>query len=475
MNRQTVDQAKYRLGRGNPKTTVVKGRRPFGKYQRALHYLLEKANYESKLPAHYDARTCGLARIRALLSRVGNPQKKLRTVHITGTKGKGSTATMLARMLEADSYSVGLYTSPHVEDLRERLSVNNKMIGKRQLVDLLNRIYPPLQKLARADELTFFDIMTTLAFLHFADSQVDLAVIETGFGGGLDSTNVLTPEVVGITSLSLDHQHLLGPTIELIAAEKAGVFKPGVPVVTVNQNPKAMDVLQSRAVALDAPLSVVGRDIHYSYRYETSRDEGPHGRICLTTETSEFQHLRVPLHGEHQAKNCALALAILDKLKERGFAIDDEKASQGLSSVELPGRMEMIGNKPRVLIDGAHNAASIRALIRAVALYIPADSVVMVFGCNRDKDIEGMLNELQYGADKVIFTGSDNPWSECPYDLMKRYSEKCGKMCQVAGNLEQALMMAQSGIGQEDLICITGSFYLIGAARTRFDRHQTLP
>ena len=181
-----------RSGGGNPKTAVVKGRRPFGKYQRALHFLLERTNYERTIPARYNASTWGLARIRALLARVGNPHKKLRTVHIAGTKGKGSTATMLARMLEANGYRVGLYTSPHVEDLCERISVNGQMIEKRQLVDLLNRIYAPLQTLTGVKAPTFYDIMTTLAFLHFVDSRVDLAVIETGLGGRLDSTNMLT-------------------------------------------------------------------------------------------------------------------------------------------------------------------------------------------------------------------------------------------------------------------------------------------
>lgn len=425
------------------------------------------------MPTRYDASTCGLTRIRTLLTRVGNPHKKLRTVHIAGSKGKGSTAAMLARMLEANGHRVGLYTSPHIEDLRERIRVNGKMIEKRQLVGLLNRVHAPLQFLAGANEPTFFDIMTTLAFLHFVDNGVDLAVIETGLGGCLDSTNVIKPEAVGITSLSLDHMPL-GATIEHIAKEKAEVFKRGIPIVTTGQDQRAMDVLQAHASALNAPLAVVGRDIHYSYRYEMSRQEGPHSRICLTTETSAFEHLRVPLHGEHQAQNCALALALLDTLKGRGFAVNDEEALQGLCSLELPGRTELICRKPRVLIDGAHNAASINALVRAIALYVPADTVVMIFGCTHDKDIEGMLHELQYGADKVIFTRSNSRRAASPNDLAERYGEICGKMCQVTDNLEQALETAQASVCSEDLVCITGSFDLIGAARTRLSRKRPM-
>src|SRR4030042_1959552 len=188
--------------------------------------------------------------------------------------------------------------------------------------------------------------MTALAFMYFADMKVDIAVIETGMGGRLDSTNVIKPEVVGITSLSIDHQRQLGDTIDSIAKEKAGVFKPGVPIITVKQSPEAMQVLKSRATAVKAPLSVTGGDIDFSYRFETSREHGPHTRICLTTKTSKFEHLRVPLQRKHQAINCGLALAMLDKLKSSGYTINTEKAAEGLHQVRLAGRMEVICNDP---------------------------------------------------------------------------------------------------------------------------------
>jgi dihydrofolate synthase/folylpolyglutamate synthase len=250
--------------------------------------------------------------------------------------------------------------------------------------------------------------------------------------------------------------------------EKAGVLKRGVPVVTVQQEPEAMSVLRSTAVALKAPLSVTGSDIDFSHRFETSREHGPHTRVCLTTPTSKFEHLRVPLHGKHQAINCGLALAMLDKLKSAGFEIDNEKASEGLQKVTLPGRMEMISHDPRIMIDAAHNAASIRALIHAIGQNIPYDSMVVIFGCNNDKDIMGMLQELQYGADKVIFTRSNSAKAVSPDDLAEMYTELCGKMCQSAPSLGPALQLANSAISKEDLICITGSFYLIGQAKMRF-------
>ena len=316
--------------------------------------------------------------------------------------------------------------------------------------------------------------MTALAFMHFTDMQVDIAIIETGLGGRLDSTNVIKPAVIGITSLSIDHQQQLGETIDSIAMEKAGVLKRGVPVVTVQQEPAAMTVLRSTAVALKAPLSVTGSDIDFSHRFETSREHGPHTRVCLTTPTSKFEHLRVPLHGKHQAINCGLALAMLDKLKSVGFKIDIEKASEGLQKVSLPGRMEMISNDPRIMIDAAHNAASIRALIHAIGQNIPYDSMVVIFGCNNDKDIMGMLHELQYGADKVIFTRSNSAKAVSPDDLAEMYTELCGKMCQSAPSLGPALQLAKSAISKEDLICVTGSFYLIGQAKMRFQPNALL-
>ena len=239
--------------------------------------------------------------------------------------------------------------------------------------------------------------------------------------------------------------------------------------MTVEQDPVAMKVLKSQALSVKAPLCVTGvGEIDFSYRFETSREHGPHTRICLTTPTSKFEHLRVPLHGQHQAINCALALAMLDKLKACGFEIDNDKAATGLQGVTLCGRMEMICDDPRVMIDGAHNAASIRALIHAIGQNIPYDSMVVIFGCNNDKDIEGMLGELQYGADKLIFTRSNSPKAASPHDLIERFSEISHKMCQTSSNLGEALHVARSAIGKEDLILITGSFYLIGQAKTRF-------
>jgi dihydrofolate synthase/folylpolyglutamate synthase len=466
---------KKRVKKAPSKVAKVRAKKAFKSYDQAIGYLFEKTDYEKQEHLRYNVSTFNLKRMEKLLSLLGNPHKKFNTVHIGGTKGKGSTATMLAKMLEANGYKVGLYTSPHVVNLHERIAVNSKMIQESEMYGLLNRVYVPIEKMSKTDPPTFFEIMTALAFMHFVDTKVDIGVIETGMGGRLDSTNVVLPKVVGITSLSIDHQDQLGDTIDKIAKEKAGIFKRGVPAVTVQQEPEAMRVLKSHAVTIRTSLSVTGDDIDFSHRFETSPEHGPHTRICLTTPMSKFEHLRVPLHGRHQAINCGLALAMLDKLKASGYEIDNGKAADGLSNVSLPGRMEMICEDPRVMIDAAHNAASIEALIHAIGQHIPYDSMVVIFGCNKDKDVRGMLRKLQYGADKVVFTRSNSVKAMSPQDLADMYTEICGKMCQAANSLGEALRIAQSAVSKGDLICITGSFYLIGQAKVRFQQNQSIP
>jgi dihydrofolate synthase/folylpolyglutamate synthase len=462
--------AKRRKTKG-PTSPVVKlkPKRVFRTYKQAMSYLFDRTDFERQKKLRYNVTTFNLSRMRKLLASLGEPHKKIETAHIAGTKGKGSTATMLAKMLEANGYKVGLYTSPHLISLHERISVNSQMVSQTDMLKLINRVYSAVEKIAKnSDAPTFFEIMTALAFMHFADKNVDIAIIETGLGGRLDSTNVIKPKVVGITNISIDHRDQLGSTIDSIAVEKAGIFKRGVPAVSVQQEPAAMKALTKQANSVKAPLSVTGRDIDFSYRFEFSREHGPHNTICVTTPTSSFEHLRVPFPGEHQAINCGLALAMLDKLKSSGYKIDNDKAINGLHQVRLPGRMEIIHDDPRIIIDAAHNAASIRALMQAIGQHVPYDSMIVIFGCNADKDVQGMMQELQYGADKVIFTRSNSPRAIYPPDLMDMYTEICSKMCQSAMTLKEALRVAASAVSREDLICITGSFYLVGEAKVMF-------
>ena len=336
------------------------------------------------------------------------------------------------------------------------------------MVRLTKKIAPVITKMAD-DPPTFFEILTAIAFQYFIIQNVDLAVVETGLGGRLDSTNVLTPEAIGITTLSIDHQHQLGDDLAKIAKEKAGIFKEGVPAVTVQQESEAMRVLKREANRAGSPLRITGKDIDFSYRFESSRNLGPHNRVCVTTDNSRFEHLPVPAFGAHQAVNCGLALSLLDTIKIRGYEIDDTQAMAGLAKTRLPGRMEIIHENPRVLVDGAHNADSIRAFIQATGQHVPYDSMVVIFGCCDDKDVEGMLQQLRYGADKVIFTQIKSPRSIFPDELAMLYTEICGKMCQTATSLKDALQIAKTAVTTGDLICVTGSFYLVGEAKEMFN------
>lgn len=431
------------------------------------------SNYERMTRVGYTSRNFNLARMNRLLAGLGNPHRHLRAVHIAGTKGKGSTAAMLSAMLTNCGLRTGLYTSPHLNDVRERIQVNGEMIPEAAMTRLMAQIAPVVKKLSK-DEPTYFEILTALAFLYFVECEVEIAVIETGLGGRLDSTNVVKPEVCAITSISYDHIGQLGNDLAKIAEEKAGIFKPGIPAVSAPQQPAAAKALKQVAEKINTPLLFTGQDIEFSYRFESARPIGPHSRVSLTTKTSRFEHLAVPLLGEHQAINCGLALSVMAILRERGFKLDDQQVIEGLSKARLPGRMEMIHDNPRILVDGAHNAASVEALMRAVGQNIPYDSMVVIFGCRSDKDIPGMLEHIQLGADKVIFTDGGAPRSADPNELAAEYVERCGKMAQVAETLEEALDIAERAVTREDIICITGSFYLVGkATRVVAERYKT--
>jgi len=435
-------------------------------YAKALRFLGSLNDFERLRIVRYNSQNFDLDRMRTLLRRLGNPQDEFKSVHIAGTKGKGSTCAMIASMLQACGYKVGLYTSPHLVDVRERIQVNGDMVSQAEFARLVKVVEPIVERMKPRP--TYFDVMTAIAFRHFAEEQVDIAVVETGLGGRLDSTNVLKPEVTGITNISKDHMAQLGSTVARIAEEKAGIFKAGIPAISVQQDPEAEVVLRRIAEKNGTVLEVTGQQIEFSYRFESSRMQGPHNRVCLTTPNSKFEHLAVPLLGEHQAINCGLALSVIDRLKTRGFNIVDAKAMEGLAKTSVPGRMEMLSQTPRVVVDGAHNAASLDAMLRAIGQHIPYDSMVIIFGCCADKDVPGMLERIAAGADKVIFTRVNNIRSAEPSELAARYVEQYGKMAQVAQTLQDALDIANRAVTKEDLICITGSFYLIGEAKKLF-------
>ena len=437
-------------------------------YAKAVDFLLQQTDYERMRIVRYNTTTFNLERMRLLLKHLGNPHLEFKSIHVAGTKGKGSTCHMVSAMLTGAGLKTGLYTSPHLLDMRERIAINEQIISQADFAALVKRIEPVVRKLAM-DPPTFFELMTAMAFMHFAEQNVDIAVVETGLGGRLDSTNVIDPEVTAITNISYDHMAVLGNSLGKIAEEKAGIFKKDVPALSVLQAPEAQASLERVARAVKAPLEFVGADIEFSYRFELARVAGPHTRVSLQTPLTRHEHLTVPLMGEHQAVNCGLALAILDKLKARGLKFDDVKAVEGLKQVCVPGRTEWISTQPRVMIDGAHNAASLQALFKAISQHVSYDSMVVIFGCNCDKDVSGMLEQVSLGADKVIFTrSSNNPKSASPDELSNVYTDRFGKMAQVASCFTEALSIATRAISREDVIVVTGSFYLIGEAKRYF-------
>lgn len=412
----------------------------------------------------YNQTNFNLARMLRILEGIGNPHRKLRCLHVAGTKGKGSTCHMLAGMLQNCGYRTGLYTSPHVMDIRERVQINGQMISEAGFTRLMAKLAPVVAKLEH-ERPTFFEIMTAAAFLHFANEEVDYAVIETGLGGRLDSTNVIKPEVCGLVNISYDHMQQLGNTLEAIAEEKAGIMKAGIPVISAPQEPGVKRVFRDHAKKVGCDLKFVGDELEFSYRFESSRATGPHARVCMMTPHSRFDHVQVPMLGEHQTWNCGVALGMIDALRQKGHRIPEQPAVDGLAKVNVPGRLEIIRETPKTVVDCAHNAASIAALMRAIGQNITYDSMVVVFGCAADKDIDGMLRELQLGADKVIFTTNGTPRSADPRELYTRFVEKSQKMAQVEPTLMDAYRTAMHCVTREDLICITGSVYLVGDAK----------
>lgn len=436
-------------------------------YQEALRYLYDRVDFERTRPARLSAEAFKLDRMHALLERLGDPHRAIRTVHVAGTKGKGSTCEMAASCLEACGCTVGIYTSPHLVDVRERIRINKRMIPHADFTRLAGRVREAAGAVEEAHgPATFFELLTAMALAYFAEQAVDIAVIEVGLGGRLDSTNVIIPEVAAIAAIGMDHVQLLGDTPEKIAREKAGIFKPGVPALTIQQKPSVLEVLKEEAARVGCTLQVVGQDVDFSVRFENSPSQGPHARVCLTTPRNTFEHLRVPLRGEHQALNCGLALAILDKLAERGFHTPENKVTLGLERTELPGRMEVVRAGHRLLLDVAHNEDSVRALVKAVGAHFSYDSMVVVFACCSDKDVPAMLQQISLGADKVIFTRiAGNPRTADPRELHRKFVELTGKMSQVAKDLPEALRIAARAAGRDDLICVTGSVYLVGEAK----------
>jgi len=418
-------------------------------YTKAIEYLYNLKWHGIKL---------GLENIQRLMAALGEPHKRFRSVQIAGTNGKGSTASTVAAVLQTAGYRTGLYTSPHLIDFTERIRVNGEPIAPERVTQLTERIRTAASEIP----VTFFEFTTAMAFLHFAESSVDLAVAEVGLGGRFDATNVLSPLVSVITNIDFDHQAFLGNTLEQIAFEKAGIVKPGVPVVTATDRPEAINVIRAVCREQGAPLYRVGAEI---------RAEGSSTQQFLYQGIRQsYPDLNFALLGKHQLMNAACALAALELLEVQGLPVGEAAIRRGLSTVRWEGRMEMIRPGPSaaaVLLDGAHNPAGARVLRAFLEEARPARParLILILGILSDKDIDGILAELVPLADEVVLTRPDYDRAEPPAGL-KRRLVSFSVRSSVQEPVEEAVRYAQSVATAADLICVTGSLYTIGEARS---------
>ncbi len=445
---------------------------PFASHDDALAYLNGRANLERVRTGAEVADAMKLDRMHALMERLGNVHLDLRVVHIAGSKGKGSACEMVASCLQSSGYVTGLFTSPHLTSVRERIRLGGELVTEPVFDAGLARVRDAADSIEGSlGGCTYFEVITALALLIFAEQAVDVAVLEVGLGGRLDCTNVVSPDVVGLASIQLEHTDVLGDTLAQIAGEKAGIMKPGVPAISVPQDPDVLEVFRASAETVGADLRVLGEDLVYSCRFEASHDRGPHPKVCVGEEGEGFEHLSVPLLGEHQAPNCGLALAILCELRERGFSLPERSVAAGLEQTPRRGRLEQVHDAPRVVIDGAHTPESVRDTLRAAGAHLRYDSMVIVFGCARDKKIDGMLGELVRGADKVIFTKSSlNPRAADPAELASRFGEiPDAPMSLAFDGVRDAINAAARSAGKHDLILVIGSFHLAGETKGMFE------
>jgi len=479
----------------------------FQSYEEALAFLYKAIDYEKLISYQYNASTFSLDRMVKMLEYVGNPHKSFPSIHITGTKGKGSTAIMMSTILEHTGLTTGLFTSPHLIDLKERIQINRQNISEQEFTDNLDDLRPYIQNLRDTEPSaspTFFEILTAVAMLYFKKEHVEMAVLEVGLGGRLDSTNVVIPQVSVITNVGLDHTAILGNTLSSIAYEKAGIIKQGVPVVSAVESPEALLVIEKTCKGKDARLYLLGRDIWvkeiqsvlenksalHRHNHRTILDFGlrnadlsinpqvrnpkseirspksERGLMCtIKTWRHTYPEIFLPLIGAHQAKNCALVLGALEIMREQGtISIDDETIRKALAQVYCPARVEVIGKNPLIILDYAHTVDSMRFLRMSLLENFKFHKLILVLGFSQDKDLDNILREIVTVGDSIIVTRSKNPRAAPPEDLYQRIERLCGKPSEIFDNTQDAVVAAKQMASREDLICITGSAYVAGEA-----------
>jgi dihydrofolate synthase/folylpolyglutamate synthase len=453
------------------------------RYQKTLDYLYSYVDFSLTRSDRYTSEQFNLSRMYDLASRLDHPQAKYPVIHIAGTKGKGSVAAFCSSVLFECGYRVGLYTSPHLHDYAERIQINGALISHEELTTLVDELKPVFEAIP---QITTFEITTALAFEYFARQGVDAAVIEVGLGGRLDATNIVLPNVAVITSLSYDHMQLLGDSLAQIAWEKAGIIKPGVPVVMAPQQAEAGKVIKKVCAERKAPLTQVGEDLRYqrisnslngqSVFIWTKGDQPKAEANFSQSQSSGWAPVRLDIHllGEHQVHNAAAAYAAL-KVFSNTLPIQDSDLQAGFLNTRWPGRFEILRRDPPIIIDCAHNRDSAGKLKHALDEYFPGMPVVCLYGASEDKDISGMYAELMPRISQLVVTKSFHPRAIEPERLVEiasQYQRQATVVADIPAALEEAIRLANG----DKLVLVTGSIFVAAAAREAwFARNNLSP
>ncbi len=431
-------------------------------YQQALDYIYSYVDFSLTHQQNLSPENFDLGRMEALVEALGHPQHEYPVLHVAGSKGKGSVCSFCDAVLREQGYKVGLYTSPHLKDFEERIQINGESMPRADLVTFTEELKPYVEAIPR---LTTFEISTALAFWYFAHQQIDVAVIEVGLGGRLDATNVVDPFVSVITTLYLEHTSILGDTIEQIAAEKAGIIKPGAPVVLAPQGDSARHVVEEIAARRGAALTRLGQE--YRYRREGASLEGQTFTVWSSMDgfPSDGTTLRIPLLGPHQVDNAATAYLALQAARQEGLTISDQAIQRGFARTQWPARFEVLSRGPKpVVVDSAHNPGAAHKLQQTLDEFFPHRRIWLVFGVSEDKDVNGILEAIGERIDKIYCAASDHPRAMEARGLAAK-ARFLGKPVEVIPNVGNALEAALAEAPDETLILVTGSIFVAATGR----------
>lgn len=430
-------------------------------YQEASKYLDSFINYENRDRWEYD-KSFKLERMKRLCRLLGDPHKSIRSVHVAGTKGKGSTSALIQSILKSAGFKAGLYTSPHLETFRERIRIGDDMIGQSDVGELADELKRAVD-LMPDDKPSFFEVYTALAFLYFKKEDVDIAVYEVGLGGRLDATNVIEPLVAAITPVSYDHTHILGAELAEIAREKAGIIKEGSVCVSAPQDPEALCAIEKACAEASAQLILAGRDIKFKEISASDKDEV----FEVVSIFDKYPNLHMKMLGLHQVVNAAVAIGAVEALRVHGISVSADAVRRGIALARWPGRLELVRSRsPRILLDGAQNGASAEALSREVRRSFKYKRLILVLGVCKDKDIKGILKRLVPIADLIVLTKSAVADRAMDPGQIKVLITPKSKEIVTTNNVKEALDKAVSAAGQSDLVLVTGSLFVVAQARS---------